>query len=90
MANIIKFPDSSEFKHVTYIEYDGDLGVSTKPKSLSIIRLNNNEFEIATCGNNKSILFTRHEIAEFLHVALIFVDDEERYKPELDMISCDY
>ena len=87
MSNVVNIKEK-DFKHVTYIE-DGDLGVSTRCRALSIYRLNKNEFEIVT-SSGPSFVLDRETLAEFLHVSCVFVDSETRYKPEMDMVGCNY
>ena len=86
---IVKFPDKSEeLKHTSYTDNEGDLGISTLCKSISVERLNNKDFLI--CTKEGSTVMDREVLAEFLHVAAVFVDSEKRYYPELDLIGCDY
>ena len=89
MSNVIEFTSKEEdFKNVSYVEDKDDLGVSTRCRSLSIYRLNKDEFEAV--HGDESFILTREVLAEFIHVAQVFVDDESKYRPELEMISCDY
>ena len=50
MGDVIAFVTDDDFNHVSYIDDKGDLGVSTKCKSISIYRLNKTEFEVACEG----------------------------------------
>jgi len=88
MNNIIEFPDNTDFKNVTYTDQDGDLGVITRCRAIGIYRLNNKDFEVVHATG--SFLIDREAIAEFLHVAKVFVDSEDKYRPDLDMVGCDY
>lgn len=87
MTNVVEL-NPKDFKSVSYIDDKGDLGVSTRCRNLALYRLNSNEFEIV--HEDKSFVLTREVLAEFLHVSQVFVDDENKYKPSLEMISCDY
>ena len=90
MSNVIEFKDKNELEHVGYYEIDSDVGVAMLDKSLIIMPLSNNEFDVFL-GDNDSILFKREELAEFLHVALVFIDSEDRYKPKVkELIGRDY
>lgn len=88
MTNVIEFPSNEDFKNVSYIDADGDLGVITRCRSIGVFNLNNKEFEVV--HNNGSFVIDRETLGEFLQVASIFVDSEGRYKPNLDMVGCDY
>ena len=87
-TNVIEFPSNDDFKNVSYIDNEGDLGVITRCRAIGVFRLNNKEFEVVT--DNWSFIIDRDTLAEFLHVAQVFVDSESKHKPELDMIGCDY
>jgi hypothetical protein len=95
MSDIIKFPLCSgigledieleeEFKHTSYTDCEGDLGVSSRGNELAIARLNKDDFLVGT------EIMDREALAEFLWVAATFVDSEKRYFPNLDLIGCDY
>jgi hypothetical protein len=88
MGEVINFPGNEEFKNVSYIDVEGDLGVITKCRSIGIFRLNKSEFEIVHDG--ASFILDRDTISEFLHVSQVFVDPDSKHKPELEMIACDY
>jgi len=86
---IIKFPskeemDDVELRYSSYTDNEGDLGVSSLGRELSICRLNDDDFLVGTQ------LMNREALAEFLWVAAIFVDSEKRYYPEVDLVGCDY
>ena len=89
MSNVIEFPQNDDFKNVSYIDDNGDLGVATRCRAIGIYRLNKNEFEIVT-KSDISFILDRETLAEFLHVSQVFIDPEFKYKPELEMIACDY
>lgn len=85
MKKVVKFPDKSkELKYTSYTDNEGDLGVSSLGREISICRLNDNSFLVG------EKLMDRKELAEFLWVAAIFVDSEKRFHPDIDLIGCDY
>lgn len=91
MSNVIKFPVIfDELKHCSYTagQYDDDLGISTLDRSLGICRINDSQFIVIT--ENDEIVMNREQLAEFLHVASILVDSEQRFLPEIDLIGCNY
>jgi hypothetical protein len=88
MSDLLEFPDAADFKKVSYIDDNGDMGVSTKCKSLGVYRLNKDDFEFVYNGG--SILLDRATLAEFLQVSKVFIDPDDKYLPHLDMIGCDY
>lgn len=88
MTNIVEFKKEDDFKHVAYIDDEGDLGVSTRCRNLAIYRLNKSQFEVVYDGG--SFVMDRDVLSEFLHVSNVFLDPEERFKPGMDMVACDY
>jgi len=84
VGNVVEFKSNDEFKHVSYIDNEGDLGVCSLDRKISIARLNNNEFLV---GDK---LIDRETLAEFLWVAATFVDSKEKWRPNLDLIGSDY
>jgi hypothetical protein len=87
MSNVINLNEEN-FKHVSYTDLDGDIGIATKCRSLGIIRLNKSEFEVQ--HNEGSFVLDREVLSEFLHVSAMFLDPDGKYKPNLEMIACDY
>jgi len=83
-GNIINFKVSDDLKNVTYTNNNGDLGVRSLSEDLSIAKLNSSEFLI----NDK--LIDRETLAEFLWVAATFVDSEEKWRPNLELIGGNY
>lgn len=55
---------------------------------LQINKISKDEFEVI--GSGKSVLYKREELAEFLWVAAIFLDSEQRHYPKVDLVGCDY
>ena len=94
MRNVIKFPDvgtiGDELKHCSYTEGvdDSSIGIATLDKRIGISRLNDKEFILVT--QNDEQVFDREQLAEFLNVASLLIDSENRYMPEIDLIGCDY
>jgi len=88
MSNVIKFPDQTDFKAISYIDDNGDLGVAIRDRSLQLYRLNDKEFELLL--NNHTVVFKREDLAEFLWVASYFLDSEKRHLPKLELVCCDY
>ena len=90
MSNVIELNPSNELKFTGYYEIESDVGVAMLDKSLIIMPLNSTELEVFI-GDNEPVLFKRNELAEFLHVALTFVDSENRFKPTVDeLVGRDY
>lgn len=90
MSDIIKFPDQSdELKFTAYtIGDDGYFGVVTKSGEIEISQLNKNEFVVATpFGSN---VHNREQLAELIWLAAILLDSEERFRPDVELIGCDY
>lgn len=89
MGNVIDlFDKSKELKHVSYTGINDDIGVSTVDRKIEIQRLNDSEFLLVTPDGSQ--LHDRESLAEFIHVAAVFLDSEKRFYPEVDLIGCDY
>jgi len=83
MSNVVSF-NQEELKHTSYTDNNGDLGVCSLGREIAICELNKNEFLV---GDR---LISREALAEFLHVAAIFVDSEKRYLPNIDLVGRNY
>ncbi len=79
--------NNEELKGCGYYEVDG-IGLAMLDKSLIVLSLNMDDFEV-TLGDS-SYVYKRHELSEFLKVAAILVDSEDRFLPELDLIGMNY
>ena len=88
MNKVIPFPDQTDLKRTSYIDDNGDLGISTRDRKLGVYRLNDNEFEVVTPDGSQ--LHSRDSLAELMWVAAIFLDSKERWKPSLDLVGCNY
>lgn len=87
MTNVINlFPD--ELKHCSYYEYQDEIGVAMLDKSVIVLPLNVSEFELVL--NGESHIFKREQLAEFLHVASVCIDSEQRYLPEVELCGRNY
>lgn len=86
--SVVNFPDQSDLKKASYIDDNGDLGIATRDRKIGIYRLNDNEFEVVTPDGSQ--LHDRETLAELLWVAAVFLDSKEKWKPELDLIGCNY
>ena len=73
MTNVIKFPekiedeDEDEDDLIVYVDFGGDLGISTLDTSAIIRMLNKDQFALITDGTDQ--LYSRKELAEFLWFA---------------------
>ena len=88
MSNVINL-FRNELKHCSYYEKNNEIGVATLDKTLMVIPLNVDEFEVVI-NNLDSYVFDRNELAEFLHVAAICVDSEQRHLPEIELVGHNY
>ena len=90
MSNIIQFRDSTtpDDDLINYMNRDGDIGVTNIDKKIAVIRLNKNEFTVITPDGEQ--FYNRKELAEFLWFAAIFIDSEERWRKDGEMVSCNY
>ncbi len=88
MSNVIKFPSLNEEDSIAYTAIGGDLGISTINRKIGIVRLNKNEFTVITSSDSE--LHSRKELAEFLWFAATFIDSEERWRKDGEMVACNY
>lgn len=79
--------DDDELKSCGYYELDG-IGLAMLDKSLIVLPLNMDEFEV-TLGDSSNV-YKREELAEFIKVAGVLLDSEDRYLPKLELIGMDY
>lgn len=83
MGDVINIKED-EFKHCIYTDHGDFTGLSTPDWSMYIAPIGLDNFSF----NGRA--FTREELAEFLHVALVLIDSEDRYKPDIDMVKLKY
>ena len=88
MTNIVDFPDQTDLKRTSYIDYLGEIGISTRDRRLEIVRLNDREFEVITPDGSQ--LHDRDTLAELLWVAAALLDSKEQWRPEMNLIGCNY
>lgn len=89
MSKVIDFPNSDKgINEAHYVDYDGDLGVCIEGKGLEVIRLNDNEFLVISQG--VETVYTRARLGEFLWLAAHFIDKDQRFMPEDNVVACDY
>jgi hypothetical protein len=87
MSNVVSlFGD--DLKHCSYYEKNDDIGVAMLDSSIIIVPLNAKEFEVTI--KDTSTLFSRAELAEFLHVASVLVDSEQRHLPKIELVGRNY
>ena len=87
MGEVLQFPDS-DFKHCSYVDIHGDLGICSKDRSVVVTRLNDEDFEISTPDGTH--VYKRAALAEFLWLAAVFIDSQEKFRPDGKGIGCDY
>lgn len=80
--------DTEPFKHCSYYDQSGDIGIAMLDDSLRIIRVNDNTIEFQLYGQSQ--LFKRNELAEFLHLAALFIDSEDRWAIDGKVVCIDY
>lgn len=92
MSKILPFPtDTDPLKFTSYTSGDDPaegLGVATLDKGIEIMRLNDSEFLVITPEG--STVHKRESLSEFVWLAALFLDEEERHRPEGSLIACDY
>lgn len=87
MGEVIQLKEK-DLERTSYIDNEGDIGVSTRDRLIGVDRLNDNEFLLITpCGSQ---VHSRASLAEFLWVSATLLDSEEKWRPEMDLVGCDY
>lgn len=74
--------------HTSYTDNDGDIGIGTLDKSIGVDRLNDNQFVVITPDGSQ--LHSRESLAEFAWLLAFFLDEEEKYRPNGELVCCDY
>lgn len=90
MGKVINmFSDEKDFDSCSYFDTeDRLLGVSMRDGSLAILPLSNDEIEVVVGDTTQ--LFKRAELAEFIHVAKILIDSENRHLHDFDYVGLNY
>lgn len=87
MGNVIDlFGD--DLKSCSYSEDDRGIGLSMRDQTLMVLPMGPDTYKVIL--GDEVILYDRKEIAEFLKVAAILVDSEDRWLPEFDLIGHNY
>ncbi len=93
MSNVVSIDvynknlDSSNPDRFLYTEEDGLLGIKTISGS---IKITDSGFGLLYVDGRATLPTSREALSEFLWAAAIFLDSEERYKPEGDFPALNY
>jgi len=90
MSNVINlFNSEGDLNNCSYFsdEYDA-IGLTMRDRSLSVRPLSATTVEVML--GKEYWAFQRGELAEFLKVAAILVDSEDRWLPEVELIGMNY
>lgn len=89
MGDIVDINKNKDnFKHCSYADFYGEIGVSLLDRSLCIYPLNNSEFVVGS--ELDSIILSREKLAEFIHIAKALIDSEDRFLIEEELIGRNY
>ncbi len=89
VARIAAIADE-DLKDCSYTKQDNEnIGLAMRNGSMAFIPLNFDEFMV-TLTDLGGVVFNRAELAEFIHVAKILIDDEDKWAPEGELIGLDY
>lgn len=88
MNNILRFPDSKSEDSIGYMDLEGSLGITTLDRKIGIFMLNADDFTVMTPDGEQ--LHTRKELAEFLWFAASFVDGDEKWRKDGEIVACNY
>ncbi len=89
MSNVVYLSQPDDFKGCTYFNTDRNhIGLKMRDDSMAVFREPENKFRFVL--NGKSNIYTREELAEFIHTASVLIDDEQRWMPDGKLVSCNY
>ncbi len=87
MGDVINIcePDTDSFEYIK--EGKKLVGIGTKNQCIKIINM---ETDLIRVESDPFIHMNRDTLVEFLWAAAIFLDSEERYKPEGEIVGLNY
>jgi hypothetical protein len=89
MGDVIEFRQKDDLLGCCYGVDDKDnFSVVMNDCSIRIQKINTDVLQVEAFGSTQT--YTRQELAEFLHVASIFVDEEAKWLPDVDLVAMDY
>jgi len=89
MGDVVTLVQPDDFKGCTYFDTrHNHIGLKMRDDSLGILREPEGKFRFVLNGNSN--LYSREELAEFIHTASVLIDDEQRWMPEGKLVACNY
>lgn len=88
MAEILEFDESKKDGFSYFEDSEGRIGVSSLCQRFIIIPDGFNRFAVYLDGNE--VMMARSELARLLHGMLVFVDSQERFIQERELIGFNY
>lgn len=89
MSNVIDLLDyNTDLKACSYYDENGNIGVIMRDRSLTLIPLNKTDIELRL--GDESFVFNRNQLAEFLNIASVLLDSEQRFFPDFDLAGLNY
>jgi len=89
MNNVVYLSRPDDFKGCTYFNTEHNhIGLKMRDDSLAVLREPEGKFRVVLNGNSN--LYSREELAEFIHTASILIDDEQRWMPKDELVACNY
>lgn len=89
MSEVINITDINELKHCEYYEGDNGIGVRTKNDYIHIERHAHTKEFLLEVGSD-FIWMDREKLAEFIQVAKVFIDSEDKFAPKCELIGINY
>lgn len=91
MTNVIKFPEREDSDLFQYFkDSDGVLGVQDFAADLWIRKHYKGDSDRFTLNSAIDITHRRRDLAQFLWAAAYYIDSEQRYMPEGELIGINY
>ena len=89
MGNVVYLSQPDDFKSCTYFKNDeGKIGLQMRDESLAICNERNGEYSLTFHGAGQ--VYTREALAEFIQVAKILIDEQDRYMPNGELAAHNY
>lgn len=89
MSKVIQFPERIPENDPCCYAVEGDrISISDTAKSILAEPIENDliKFTVGDCTN----VYGRKDLAEFLHCVTAFLDSEDRFKPDCDLVGMNY
>jgi len=89
MSNVTNITDINELKHCEYYEGKNGIGIRTNNNYIRIERHRHEKDWLLEVGGD-FIWMEREKLAEFIQVAKVLIDSEDKFEPKCELIGFNY